>query len=286
MESETVSSAEKQSTDYSAKGWNLVYRELSAFFRNAFGSLFSVEFATVLIPLLLIWELLPRFDLVPPTLVPPPSRVVRTFYHMFGELDLHYHLCTSLYRFSVGFIIALITAFPIGVLMGWNMFVRKHCLPLFQILAPIPPPAWVPITIVALGVGLPMQAFLIFLGVFYPVLFNTYQGVKDTDPRYLASARVFGASEFTLIRSVYIWHALGSVVMGIKIGIALGLVMLIISEMHGGRDGIGYLLLESKEYFNIDRMVVCMILLGGIGWFLIEIMKYVELKLAVWRIGR
>ncbi len=281
-----MNSAKTRNIDYGAKGWNLVYRELSAFFKGALGSVFSVEFATVAIPLLLIWELLPRSGAVPPTLIPAPSTVALTFFTMFREHNLLYHLLASFYRFSLGFIIALLTAFPIGVLMGWNMFVRKHCLPLFQILAPIPPPAWVPITIVALGVGLPMQIFLIFLGVFYPVLFNTYQGVKDTDPRYLASARVFGASEFTLIRNVYIWHALGAVIMGIKIGIALGLVMLIISEMHGGRTGIGYLLLESKDYFNIDRMVVCMVLLGGIGWFLIEIMKYIELKLAVWRIGR
>jgi len=141
-------------------------------------------------------------------------------------------------------------------------------------------------TIILLGIGLPMQVFLIFLGAFYPILFNTYQGIKETDPRYLASARVFGASEFTLLTKVYIWNALGSVVMGLKIGIATGLVMMVISEMYGGRSGIGFLLLEAKEFFQIDRMVVCMMLLGFIGWFLIEVMKYVESKLALWRIGR
>jgi ABC-type nitrate/sulfonate/bicarbonate transport system permease component len=66
----------------------------------------------------------------------------------------------------------------------------------------------------------------------------------------------------------------------------MGLVMLVIAEMHGGRTGIGYQLLEAKEFFQIDRMVVCMLVLGAAGWLLIEIMKYVELKLAVWRIGR
>lgn len=264
----------------------VLLRELGRFFRASVGSLFSLEFITVLIPLLIVWEILPRTGWVPETLLPAPSKVTTAFVHMLTEHQLLNHLGASLGRFALGLLLALITALPIGVLMGWNLFIRKHALPLFQILAPVPPPAWVPLTIVVLGVGLPMQTFLIFLGVFYPVLFNTYQGVKDTDPRYLASARVFGASEWTLIKHVYIWHALGSVVMGIKIGIALGLVMLIIAEMHGGRTGLGYLLLESKEYFQIDRMVVCMVLLGLIGWFLIEIMKYVEAKLALWRVGR
>lgn len=223
---------------------------------------------------------------VPETLVPPPSRVAVAMWDMFANHGLLGHIGVSLGRFALGMLMALATALPIGVLMGWNMYIRKHALPLFQLLAPVPPPAWVPITIVILGVGLPMQTFLIFLGAFYPILFNTYQGVKETDPRYLASARVFGASEWTLIRSVYVWHALGSIIMGIKIGIAMGLVMLIIAEMHGGRAGLGYMLLESKEFFQIDRMVVCMVMLGAIGWFLIEVMKYIEAKLALWRTGR
>ena len=264
----------------------LAARELGVFFKTAFGSLVSVEFATVFIPILVLWEVAPRLGWVPSSLIPPLSHIMATLWDMFARLDFARHIGISMGRFALGMLVALVTALPIGVMMGWNLFFRKHALPLFQLLAPIPPPAWVPITIVALGVGLPMQIYLIFLGAFYPILFNTYQGVKDTDPRYLASARVFGASEWTLIRRVYIPHALGSVVMGIKIGIALGLVMLIIAEMHGGRAGLGYTLLQTKDYFQIDRMIACMLVLGAIGWFLIEVMKYIEAKLALWRVGR
>jgi ABC-type nitrate/sulfonate/bicarbonate transport system permease component len=276
----------KKTDTYEPKGWNLVRRELAAFLKASFGSVFSVEFATVVLPLLALWEIAPRAGWVPETLVPPPSRVALAFWDLLTRHGLAGHIGVSLGRFFLGLAIALALALPIGVMMGWNLFFRRHALPLVQLLAPVPPPAWVPLTIVALGIGLPMQVFLIYLGAFYPILLNTYQGVKDTDPRYVASARVFGASEWTLIRSVYFPHALGHVVMGVKIGIALGLVMLIIAEMHGGRAGLGYLLLESKEYFQIDRMVVCMVLLGGIGWFLIEVMKYVEVKLAQWKVGR
>ena len=118
------------------------------------------------------------------------------------------------------------------------------------------------------------------------MLFNTYQGVKDTDPRYLASARVFGASEFTLLRRVYFPHAFGAVIMSLKTGVAMGLVMLVIGEAYGGRMGIGFLLGQAKDYFLIPDMMVCMAVLGFIGWFLIEILKYVEIKLAVWKVGR
>jgi ABC-type nitrate/sulfonate/bicarbonate transport system permease component len=271
---------------YETKGLNLLIRELSAFFRSVAKNNFTLEFFTVFIPIVILWEMLPRIGVVPATLLPPPTVIVVTFKDLILNHDLLGHVSISMLRFLFGLSIAVLTAVPIGTLMGWNLFIRKHALPLFQMLAPIPPPAWVPITIILLGIGLPMQVFLVFLGVFYPVLFDTYQGVKDTDPRYIASARVFGASELTLIRNVYLPNALSFIVMGIKIGIALGLVMLVVSEMVGAASGIGWLLVESKDFFRIDRMVVCMLTLGFIGWFFIEIMKYIESRLALWKVGR
>ncbi|MDR2825764.1 MAG: ABC transporter permease [Deltaproteobacteria bacterium] len=271
---------------YETKGIRLILREAGYFFKNALGSIFSLEFLTILIPLLALWELLPRLGVLPRTLVPPPSDVAAAFWDLLLNRHLLEHLGSSMGKFFLGLGIAIVTAIPIGIFMGWNLAIRKRMLPLFQLLAPVPPPAWVPLTIVFLGIGLPMQTFLIFLGAFYPILFNTYQAVKDTEPRYLASARVFGASELTLILRVYIWHALGSIIMSVKTGVAMGLVMLIIAEMYGGRSGIGYMLVEAKDYFQIPVMVVCMVILGIVGWFLIEILKFVELKLAVWKVGR
>ncbi|MDR0233357.1 MAG: ABC transporter permease [Zoogloeaceae bacterium] len=264
----------------------LALRELGYFFKGAALNIFSPEFLVVFIPLLGLWELLPRLGVVPPTLIPPISDVAVTFWEMLTTQNFLTDIGDSMVKFFLGLGIAIITAIPIGVLMGWNLAIRKRALPLFQLLSPIPPPAWVPITIIFFGIGLPMQTFLIFLGAFYPILFNTYQAVKDTDPRYLASARVFGASELTLILRVYFWHALGAIIMSVKTGVAMGLVMLVIAEMYGGRTGIGYVLNEAKDYFQISKMVVCMVTLGTIGWFLIEILKFVELKLAVWKVGR
>jgi ABC-type nitrate/sulfonate/bicarbonate transport system permease component len=271
---------------YEAKGLNLLARELSAFFLGIAKNNFTLEFFTLSIPFMILWEMLPRLGVVPSTLLPPPTVIAVTFKDLILNHDLLGHVSISMLRFLLGLLIAVLTAVPIGVLLGWNLFIRKHALPLFQMLAPIPPPAWVPISIILLGIGLPMQVFLVFLGVFYPVLFDTYQGVKDTDPRYIASARAFGASEFTLIKKVYLPNALSFIVMGIKIGIALGLVMLVVSEMVGASSGIGWLLVESKDFFRIDRMVVCMLALGFIGWFFIEIMKYIESRLALWKVGR
>jgi ABC-type nitrate/sulfonate/bicarbonate transport system permease component len=276
----------KYETKGAKSAFLLVLRELGYFFKGAALNIFSPEFIAVFIPLLGIWELLPRLGIVPRTLMPPISDVAVTFWDMLVRQNFLGHVANSMQKFFLGLGIAIITAIPIGILMGWNIAVRKRVLPLFQLLSPVPPPAWVPITIIFFGIGLPMQTFLIFLGAFYPILFNTYQAVKDTEPRYLSSARMFGASELTLILHVYFWHALGAIIMSVKTGVAMGLVMLLIAEMYGGRSGVGYVLNESRDYFQISKMVVCMATLGIIGWFLIEVLKFVELKLAVWKGGR
>jgi ABC-type nitrate/sulfonate/bicarbonate transport system permease component len=272
--------------DYETKGIRRFFQELGGFFKNSLSNFFSPGFLCIFIPLLLAWEFLPRWNVLPESLIPSLSTVIHRFWYMLWHKDLVLHIGYSMGRFFIAFAIAVALAVPIGLLMGWNLKIRAFILPLWQLLSPIPPPAWVPMTIILFGIGSKMHVFLMFIGIFYPVLFNTYQGIKDTDPRYLASARVFGASEFTLLRKVYFWHAFGSIIMSLKTGVAMGLVMLLIGESYGGRMGIGYLLGQAKDYFVIPEMMVCMAILGWIGWFLIEILKYAELKLAIWKVGR
>ncbi|MDR0556595.1 MAG: ABC transporter permease [Treponema sp.] len=273
-------------TDYETKGFRRVLLELGGFFKNSLMNFFSMEFLTIFIPILFLWEFLPRWKILPESLIPSLSTVAQRFWFMLWHKSLVLHIGISMGRFFTAFGIAVVLAVPIGLLMGWNLKIRAYVLPLWQLLSPIPPPAWVPMTIIFFGIGSKMHIFLMFIGIFYPVLFNTYQGIKDTDPRYLASARVFGASEITLLRKVYFWHAFGSIIMSLKTGVAMGLVMLLIGESYGGRMGIGYLLGQAKDYFVIPEMMVCMVILGWIGWFLIEILKYIEIKLAVWKVGR
>ncbi|QDR83385.1 ABC transporter permease [Sporomusa termitida] len=267
-----------------------IKNDLLLFLKNSFGSFVTPAFATVFIPILLAWELLPLFEVIPDGLLPRLSTVAVSFYDALVDADMHGnrlldHLAISVLRFFIGFFIALLLAVPLGMLMGWSVFIRKHLLPLFQLFAPIPPPAWVPITIIFLGVDLRMQSFLVFLGVFYPVLFNSYTGTKDTNSRLINTARLFGASEFTILCQVVFPSALSSILMGMKIGTAMGIVCLVLAEMFGASSGLGWMLMESKHYFQIDRMMVTMVMLGGFGWFMIEILKFIELKLSLWKIG-
>lgn len=269
----------------SMDGFHSVYGELRLFLHHSFGSLAAPEFLRILIPILILWEVVPRTGIVPRSLVPALSDVGAAFWQLLLHKHLLLHIASSLGNILGGLILAIVTAVPLGIFLGWNTYIRKHLLPFFQILAPIPPPAWVPVTIVFFGIGLSMKLFLVFLGAFYPILFNTYQAVKDTDPRYIASARVFGASELSLIVHIYFRNSIGAILMSIRTGLAMGLVMLVVAEIYGGRSGLGFLLVQAKEFFQIPAMVVCMILLGGIGWILTEVLRYAELKCTLWKSG-
>jgi len=259
--------------------------EVAFFLKNAFGSVFTWEFARIALPVVILWEIIPRAGWVPRGLMPPPSTVFFSFWELLTQFDLLGHIGISLFRFTAGFLIAVALAIPLGLLMGWSMLVRKHMLPFMQLLSPIPPPAWVPLTIIVLGIGFSMQIFIVFLGVFYPVLFNTYTATRDTNKRFINAARLFGASEMTILRQVVVPSSVSSILMGMKIGTAMGIVCVVISELFGASSGLGWLLSESKDFYRIDRMIVTMAILGSIGWFMIELLKYFEIRWSGWKVG-
>lgn len=250
---------------------------------RALGRLLRAEWLRVAVPLALLWEVIPRTGLVPRTLAPALSDVAAAAVQLAVHGGLARHLASSLGTLALGLALAVLAAVPAAIVSGWNPLVRRHVLPYVQVVAPVPPTAWVPLTIVLFGVGLPMKVFLVFLGAFFPTFLNTYQAVRDTNPRYLAAARVFGASELSLVIHVHFWHALGAILMSIRTGVTLGLVMLTAAEMYGGRAGIGFLLMQAKEFFQIPAMVVCMGVLGAVGWTLVELLGLLEARLSVWK---
>ena len=133
---------------YETRGIRRFFLEIGGFLKNSLGNFFSMEFLTVLIPLLLIWEFFPRWKILPEALIPSLSVVARRFWFMLLHKKLVLHILISLGRFFAAFGIAVALAVPLGLLMGWNLKIRAYVLPLWQILSAIPPPAWVPMTII------------------------------------------------------------------------------------------------------------------------------------------
>jgi len=172
---------------------------------------------------------------------------------------------TSLYRVVVGFLIGGGLALPLGLAMGASNTVYAWMNPLVQILRPIPPIAYIPLAILWFGLGNPPAVFLIALGAFFPVLMNTIAGVRHVDGIYLRAARNLGAGGVTMFVRVILPAAVPYILSGVRIGIGTAFIVVIVSEMIAVNNGLGYRILEAREYFWSDKIIAGMITIGMLG---------------------
>jgi NitT/TauT family transport system permease protein len=171
----------------------------------------------------------------------------------------------SLYRVVVGFAIGAALALPLGLLMGARPRVYAWFNPLMQLLRPIPPIAYIPLSILWFGLGNAPAIFLIVLGAFFPVLMNTIAGVRQVDGIYLRAARNLGATGGTMFVRVILPAAVPYILSGVRIGIGTAFIVVIVSEMIAVNNGLGFRILEAREYFWSDKIMAGMITIGLIG---------------------
>ena len=171
----------------------------------------------------------------------------------------------SLYRVIVGFLVGAGLALPIGLSMGASRIAYAWLNPLFQLLRPIPPIAYIPLSILWFGLGNPPAIFLIALGAFFPVLMNTIAGVRQVDGIYLRAARNLGASGPTMFLRVILPAAVPYILTGMRIGIGTAFIVVIVSEMIAVNNGLGFRILEAREYFWSDKIIAGMITIGLLG---------------------
>lgn len=180
-----------------------------------------------------------------------------------GELPID--AMSSMYRVIVGFLIGALLALPIGLLMGASPRTYAWFNPLFQVLRPIPPIAYIPLAILWFGLGNAPALFLISIGAFFPVLINTIAGVRQVDGIYLRAARNLGASQSTMFLRVILPAAVPYILSGVRIGIGTAFIVVIVAEMIAVNNGLGFRILEAREYFWSDKIIAGMISIGMLG---------------------
>ena len=171
----------------------------------------------------------------------------------------------SMYRVVVGFLVGSALALPLGLLMGANDRIYKLFNPLIQILRPIPPIAFIPLSILWFGLGNPPAIFLIVIGAFFPVLMNTIAGVRHVDGIYIRAARSLGASQTTMFLRVMLPAATPYILTGARIGVGTAFIVVIVAEMIAVNNGLGYRILEAREFFWSDKIIAGMFTIGLLG---------------------
>ena len=191
----------------------------------------------------------------------------------------------SLYRVLVGFAIGAGLALPLGLAMGASRLAFEVFNPLVQVLRPIPPIAYIPLAILWFGLGNPPAIFLISIGAFFPVLMNTIAGVQTVDGIYIRAARNLGAGPVTLFLRVMLPATMPYILAGARIGVGTAFIVVIVSEMIAVNSGLGYRILEAREYFWSDKIIAGMLTIGLIGLAIDSFMTRLSDVLLVWHRG-
>lgn len=216
---------------------------------------------------------------------PTPWEVVTGTVELIEDGTLWMHIGSSLFRVATGFLLAVAIAVPLGLWMGWVKGAYLTLNPLFQILRPISPIAWIPIAILWFGVGNASPIFLIFISSVFPMIVQTIVGVQTIERRYLRAAENFGVSSYTLFRQVVIPAVLPQILVGMRVGLGVAWLVVVAAEMIALRSGLGYLIMDSRNAGNrYDLVIAGMIIIGLIGLLLDGIMRLLEgHKLVRWR---
>jgi NitT/TauT family transport system permease protein len=241
-----------------------------------------IRSAVVPAVIVLAWEGLSRSGVINPMILPAPSRVLLRWidylkpfkpydpaagswlaWAISGELPND--AASSLYRVAIGFLIGTGLALLLGLAMGASNAAYAYLNPVLQLLRPIPPIAYVPLAILWFGLGNPPAFFLISLGAFFPVLMNTIAGVRSVDAIYIRAARNLGASPIALFFRVMVPAATPHIMTGVRVGFGVAFIVVIVAEMIAVNNGLGYRILEAREFFWSDKIIAGMITIGLLG---------------------
>ena len=200
---------------------------------------------------------------------PTPLGVATGAWELVEDGTLWEHIGASLARVAAGFLVALFVAVPLGLWMGWVSGAYYTLNPLFQMLRPISPIAWIPVAILWFGIGNASPIFLIFISSVFPMIVQTTVGVRTIDRRYLRAAANFGVSRSVLFRRVVLPAVLPEIIVGMRIGIGVAWLVVVAAEMIALHSGLGYLIMDSRNAGNrYDLVIASMIIIGAIGLLL------------------
>lgn len=221
--------------------------------------------ALVPLGLALAWEGLARSPIGDPLYSPSLLSIGRALVELVTSGELVTHLGASAVRFGGGFVVALMTAVPFGLVLGASKPLERHLMPVLDLMRSFPSITLVPVAIVWFGIGDLAKVFLVAYGCFWPMLLNTMTGVQETSPVLLRAAGVMELRGFALFRKVVVPSAIPSILTGVRISLAVSVIVLIISEMVAATSGIGFLILDAERNYLTGKMFAAVIVMGAVG---------------------
>jgi NitT/TauT family transport system permease protein len=214
-----------------------------------------------------VYEAAARSGYFAPALLPTLPIIARTLFAMLADGSIIEHAAFTLYRVMFGFSLAVVVGLPLGILMARFRRIEHFCLPLVSALMPIPSFALVPLFMLWFGIGNLTTILIVFYAATFPMLFNTWSGVRSVNPIWLRAAGAMGADENSLFWKVIIPGASPFIITGMRQAFLRAWIAVVGAEMIAASDwGLGWVIFDAKEFLNTDIMLSSLVVIGGIGF--------------------
>lgn len=237
---------------------------------------------------LIIWQLLLEFGIVSDRYLAKPTELVLLFIYKLTNANpdgatLPVSIWASLQVAMTGLCLGVVTGVPLGLLMGWFKGIDRFVNPIFEIIRPIPPISWIPLTVLWLGIGLQAKAFIIYFSAFIPCVINSYTGIKLTNKTLINVAKTSGAGTVETFIKVGIPSAMPLAFSGIRVAVGNAWSTLVAAEMLAASAGLGYMISMGRLYARPDIILLGMIVIGIIGAIFNGLLTLIENRVIKWR---
>lgn len=216
--------------------------------------------------------------------LPRPSDVLGTFGDLWQTGLLWAHLLPSLSRLIIGAAMGVSAGITVGVLIGLFSLIRAGLVPLVAALFPIPKIALLPLFVIWFGIDEGSKYALIALGTFTPTVVSTYGAVDNVDRTLIRMGQSFSLSWWSIVRKIVLPGALPGILSGLRVSIAIGIILLVAAEMLGAQYGIGAYILEAGSLYDLERLFAGVVILSALGVLTSSGIAWIERRLLNWRV--
>ncbi|TQI66825.1 ABC transporter permease [Clostridium sp. KNHs216] len=274
----TIFGLSRQATDKPHKRGTVV---------SPFVSRIKIYANLMIVPLLLlaVWQILSGTGLLLEVVLPSPWKVLMGLRSIILDGTLGIDLRDSGIRVLVGYFWGVLIGLSLGLASGLSKFVERLVGPVVDVLRQIPLYAWIPLIILWFGIGEMSKYVIIAKSVFIPVFVNTLQGIRGVSKDYIEVSQVLELRYFKLLSKVVLPSALPSIFTGLRLGAGFAWMAVVAAEMLGGLTGIGYGLLQAKDFLQSDKLIALMLVIGLVGFLVDRVLKVAESSVLHWRKG-
>ncbi|MED2490265.1 sulfonate ABC transporter permease [Bacillus thuringiensis] len=242
-----------------------------------------VRAITIPVIILIIWQLAGVFGLVSKTVLPTPLDIFLAFQELIKTGELFGHLSISVFRAAAGFFIGGGLGIILGTIVGFSTRSEQYLDPSVQMLRTVPHLAVAPLFVLWFGFGETSKVLLIADGVFFPLYVNAFLGIRGVDSKLFDVARVLEFSKRKLITKLILPSALPNLLLGARLSLGVAWVSLVVAELMGSTEGIGYMIMDARQFSNTDIVFVGIIIFAFVGKFSDSLVRLLEVKFLRWR---